>query len=209
MGLKERLSEQGKKLLGARLMMRMTSSDRVMKVANGVMDYKNRVRAAGDKAAEAWTILINGYGLPPIDPALDDDSDVIAAGHAQTTTPDISKEKRVSRPASSESADAAKSPLNKAKEKAPEAQESDSAGASSKAEKKAEAPDAAHEKLAHQMAARTSLSRIGGRDVFEKCFKFMTADHASQSPRRSAGRHRKIRNEHDRLALGERLDAPS
>ncbi|NUQ73258.1 MAG: aminotransferase class I/II-fold pyridoxal phosphate-dependent enzyme [Polyangiaceae bacterium] len=28
------------------------------------------------------------------------------------------------------------------------------------------------------MAARTSLSRIGGRDVFEKCFKFMTADNA-------------------------------
>src|SRR5262249_47547124 len=37
---------------------------------------------------------------------------------------------------------------------------------------------AAEQKLASQMAARTSLSRIGGRDVFEKCFKFMTADNA-------------------------------
>ncbi len=178
MGLKERLSEQGKKLLGARLIMRMTSSDRVMKVANGVMDYKNRVRAAGDKAAEAWTILINGYGLPTIDPALDDDSDVIAAGHAQTATPDISKERRSPRPASNESAQDAKSALNKAKDISPDAQEGDSAGASGAAAKKAEAPDAAHEKLAHQMASRTSLSRIGGRDVFEKCFKFMTADNA-------------------------------
>src|SRR4029079_3890143 len=37
---------------------------------------------------------------------------------------------------------------------------------------------AAEQKLASQMAARTSLSRIGGKDVFEKCFKFMTADNA-------------------------------
>jgi 8-amino-7-oxononanoate synthase len=36
----------------------------------------------------------------------------------------------------------------------------------------------AEQTLATQMAARTSLSRIGGRDVFEKCFKFMTADNA-------------------------------
>jgi hypothetical protein len=34
------------------------------------------------------------------------------------------------------------------------------------------------ELLKKQMASRTSLSRIGGRDVFEKCFKFMTADNA-------------------------------
>ena len=32
--------------------------------------------------------------------------------------------------------------------------------------------------LADQMASRVSLSKIGGKDVFEKAFKFMTADNA-------------------------------
>src|SRR4029078_2211593 len=52
--------------------------------------------------------------------------------------------------------------------------------ASKAAPKEAQKPGAgtAEHKLASQMAARTSLSRIGGRDVFEKCFKFMTADNA-------------------------------
>ncbi|HSN98568.1 MAG TPA: aminotransferase class I/II-fold pyridoxal phosphate-dependent enzyme, partial [Candidatus Nanopelagicales bacterium] len=36
----------------------------------------------------------------------------------------------------------------------------------------------AEQKLATQMASRVSLSRLGGRDVFDKCFKFMTADNA-------------------------------
>lgn len=188
MSLKERLSEQGKKILGARLIMRMTSSDRVMKVANGVMDYKNRVRAAGDKAAEAWMILLNGYGLPTIDPALDDDTDVIAAGHAQATTPDIGKGRRA-QPASASSEEARAAKAGEPKSSAAEADakegaenknasESDKSKISNGEAPKAQQPDAAHEKLANQMAARTSLSRIGGRDVFEKCFKFMTADNA-------------------------------
>lgn len=173
MSLLDRLSEQGKKLLGARVLLRVTSSDRVMKVANGVMDYKNRVRAASDKAAEAWTILLNGYGLPTIDPALDDDTDVITAGHAQVTTAQTDLTSRPQKAPAEPAAPPAKPASDEAKE-ASQSLENKAPAAPGKAEEK----DAAHEKLASQMASRTSLSRIGGRDVFEKCFKFMTADNA-------------------------------
>src|SRR4051812_50188928 len=45
--------------------MRIVSDDRVMRAAEGLMDARSRVR-------DAWKVLTNGYELPNIDPALDE-----------------------------------------------------------------------------------------------------------------------------------------
>jgi 8-amino-7-oxononanoate synthase len=188
MSIRERLAEQGKRLVSSRMVLRMTSSDRVMRVANGVMDAKSRFRAAGDRVAEAWSILLNGYGLPTIDPALDDDGDVIGAATSGSTMPQGSSGSSSSMGRSVNGTPAhARAEAPKAPAEA-KAVNGEPAKASADAEtldaprndtKKAEpAISAAEQKLASQMAARTSLSRIGGRDVFEKAFKFMTADNA-------------------------------
>lgn len=198
MSIRERLAEQGKKLVSSRMMLRVTSSDRVMRLANGVMDARGRFRAAGDRVAEAWTILINGYGLPTIDPALEDDGDVVGASSAGTTTPQGPSASRApaeakrplngSAASSAPSAEAKANATTEAPKASPPADAKEEAkgenGDAAKAEgapargKSSHQVSAAEQKLASQMAARTSLSRIGGRDVFEKCFKFMTADNA-------------------------------
>jgi 8-amino-7-oxononanoate synthase len=208
MSIKERFAEQGKKLAGSRLFLRVTSSDRVMRIATGAMDARNRVRAASDRVAEAWSILLNGYGLPTIDPALDDDGDVVGAGASGTTMPDTSarragqREHRANANGTSASGHAvaqarvAEAATATEAKPAPAPEKAGESGAASVAAEDAqedEAPEprggrrrgvstvaigAAEEKLASQMASRTSLAKIGGRDVFEKCFKFMTADNA-------------------------------
>lgn len=196
MSIRERLVEQGKKLASSRMVLRMTSSDRVMRVANGMMDAKSRFRAASDRMAEAWSILLNGYGLPTIDPALDDDDDVVGANTSGSTMPHTpmsrSSASRSVNGAASHAARAAAPEVTEAPKAAPPAKETNGDGgatapkaatveeAQSTPERESRGPaiSAAEKKLASQMAARTSLSRIGGRDVFEKCFKFMTADNA-------------------------------
>lgn len=65
MGLRERITERGRKALLRPAVMRWVSDDRVMRAAEGMMDARNRVRAA-------WNVLVNGHDLPSIDPALDD-----------------------------------------------------------------------------------------------------------------------------------------
>jgi len=65
MTLVDRLTVEGKKLLNNPRLLRLATNDRVMRAAEGVLDAKNRLRAA-------FQILIEGQGLPTIDPALDD-----------------------------------------------------------------------------------------------------------------------------------------
>jgi 8-amino-7-oxononanoate synthase len=65
MGLRERITERGRKALLRPTVMRWVSDDRVMRAAEGMMDARNRVRAA-------WKVLLNGHELPSIDPALDE-----------------------------------------------------------------------------------------------------------------------------------------
>ncbi len=55
---------RGRKLLDHPALMRVASDDRVMKVAEGVMEAPSRMRAAVG-------ILVNGHGIPNVDPALD------------------------------------------------------------------------------------------------------------------------------------------
>jgi 8-amino-7-oxononanoate synthase len=65
MTLKERITDQGRKVLNNPLILKWTTDDRVKRAAEGVLDIRGR-------AQQAWNILINGHGLPAIDPALDE-----------------------------------------------------------------------------------------------------------------------------------------
>jgi 8-amino-7-oxononanoate synthase len=166
MGMKDRLVEQGKKLASSGVVMRLISNDGVMKVATGVMDARTRLRAAADHASEAWSILLNGHALPTIDPALEGDTEAKgdrkvngAAHHAPAAA-------RAEGRASGGSGGGGKVTAEAA------------GGSGGGANGSTVLVGSDERKLAKQMADRTSLSRIGGRDVFEKCFKFMTADNA-------------------------------
>ncbi len=167
MSIKDRLVEQGKKLTTSGPFVRLVSNDSFMRVATGVMDAKNRLHAAAEHASEAWSILLNGHALPTIDPALEGEPD---ATGARSDVNGRAAQAHV-KPASSE----ARTESNGAPSKAPAPRESAQANGTSAGTVEI---GSAEKKLASQMAARTSLSRIGGRDVFEKCFKFMTADNA-------------------------------
>jgi 8-amino-7-oxononanoate synthase len=160
MTMKDRLRQGGKKLATTGLVTRLISNDRVMKVATGVMDARTRVRAVGELAAEAWSVLLNGHALPTIDPALEGSDEVTArprtngsSTHAGGATTSVT--------ASARNGGGAVETVTANGKPVP-------VGPSSGSERE----------LKSQMAARTSLSKIGGRDVFEKCFKFMTADNA-------------------------------
>jgi 8-amino-7-oxononanoate synthase len=151
MTIRDRLVEQGKKIASSGVVMRLVSNDTVMRVATSVMDARTRIGAARGPLAEAVSILVNGHALPTIDPALEGEADATGKPRANGA--------------------AAPAPVNGAARPAAPAQ-ANGAGLETVALTSAE------EKLATQMRERTSLSRIGGRDVFEKCFKFMTADNA-------------------------------
>ena len=162
MGVRDLLVDQGKKLASSSFVLRLISNDRVMKVATGVMDARSRLRAVADKMAEAGTILVEGHQMPNIDPALDGEPEVTAKktnGHAATN-------------GSNGASSAAPESIPTTKPAA----RATSAASGEDAAEPAKGSDG--ELLKKQMASRTSLSRIGGRDVFEKCFKFMTADNA-------------------------------
>jgi 8-amino-7-oxononanoate synthase len=167
MSLKDRLVERGKKLASSGVVVRLVSNDTVMKLATGVMDARSRLEAVRAPISEAFSILLNGHALPTIDPALEGETEATgrngAARHVAPERPAVNGKASVGAPS------AAAAPAS-----APSAPAAvNGAGPGS-----APASTAAEQKLASQMASRTSLSRIGGRDVFEKCFKFMTADNA-------------------------------
>ncbi|WP_437746366.1 aminotransferase class I/II-fold pyridoxal phosphate-dependent enzyme [Sorangium sp. So ce302] len=176
MRMKDRLVDQAKKLTSSGVVVRVVSNDRVMRLATGVMDAKNRLRAARERAAEAWDILLNGHALPNIDPALDDEAGVHVA------TPSRAAARQPAAPGAggaglsvvedTASSDALR---ERTAERAAARTHVNGVGSNGAGTYVAAA---AEQQLATQMAARTSLSRIGGRDVFEKAYKFMTADNA-------------------------------
>lgn len=174
MGVRDILVDQGKKLASSSFVLRLISNDRVMKVATGVMDAKGRFRAAAEKFAEAGDILVNGYAMPNIDPALDGEPEVAAKtnGHAAKSNGAGTNGAHVApapepKPASSNGGASASSSEPVAGSPVAGSPVGDSPAAGS---------DGAL--LKQQMASRASLTRIGGKDVFDKCFKFMTADNA-------------------------------
>ncbi len=158
MSLFERLSPKN---LGAPVVMRLLSDDRVMKLTQGVLDAKNRFAAAKDLAGQALVVLRDGQELPNIDPGLDGD----ARGE------DVVEEHRKPKPARVNGSHAGANGTAVAEPR-------------EGGEERADAPkpvgprDQHEQDLAKSMADRASLSKVGGKDVFDKCFKFMTADNA-------------------------------
>lgn len=150
MSLRDVIVGQGKRMAMSPTVLKVVSDDRVMRVFNGVLDGRTRIRAAAEKAGEAWYLLVNGRGMPNIDPALDD----------SLPTVDGASAKPAPRAAAN---DVAPAPRAEPVAAAP-----------------ARKPTSQSEDLAASIASRTSLANLGGRDVFEKAFQFNTTENARQ-----------------------------
>ncbi len=70
MSLKNVVVERGKRMMESGPVVRLMSDDRMMRVADAVLDAPGRFRAAAGKAAEAWHVLVHGYDLPEMDPSM-------------------------------------------------------------------------------------------------------------------------------------------
>src|SRR6188768_832294 len=151
MSLKQRMVEQSRKALNKPTLMKWVTDDRFLKAAEGVMDARTRVK-------DAWHVLVNGHGLPNIDPALDDvESDTkpqtngngssarangSARAHANGSRPGVSLKNGNGHSNGSSFGPAGSSDMKES------------------------------------LNERHSLSNIGGKDVLEKCYKFTAADNA-------------------------------
>ncbi|MDX2053853.1 MAG: pyridoxal phosphate-dependent aminotransferase family protein [Polyangiaceae bacterium] len=136
--------------------MRIASDDRVMKAAQGVLDARMRVKAA-------WNILLSGHELPSIDPALDD-----RIGESDSFAPPP----RVAKAGTNGSTNGAHKNGAAAYTEA-----SYSEGANgSVAPVSTSLPTSSD--MDESLKERAGLANISGKDVFEKCFKFMAADNA-------------------------------
>jgi 8-amino-7-oxononanoate synthase len=169
MSLREAIVGRGKRLAMSPNVLRVVSDDRVMRVFNGVMDGRNRVRAAAEKAGEAWFLLLNGRAMPSIDPALDESVPTVdgggpagagANGYAARGNGASNSENGTSRPSAGGNGAGGEA--------------AQSSGPVGKPQTSQNAD------LAASIASRTSLANLGGRDVFEKCFQFTTTDNARQ-----------------------------
>jgi 8-amino-7-oxononanoate synthase len=159
MGMKERLVAGGKRIATSGAFVRLVGNDKVMRVATGVMDARGRLSAAGERAREAWEILVSGHAMPNIDPALDGEADALGS------------KKPAAAPAKTNGAAHTNGASSYAASAPAQAVASAGGGAT-------QTVTSAEQGLARDMAQRTSLSRIGGKDVFDKCQKFMAADNA-------------------------------
>jgi len=127
MDWKSKIFEKGSQLLDKPEIMRWVTDDRVMKVAEGLMDAPERIKAAVN-------ILRNGYELPNVDPALDEE-----------------------RPQKSSSRNARADDLD--------------------GDPGVKTPTGSSD-MEESMSERRSLATIGGKDIFDKAFKFSAADNA-------------------------------
>jgi 8-amino-7-oxononanoate synthase len=156
------LLERGKKTLaGSPTVLRLISNDRVMKLASGVLEARQRFGEAAGLWREGWRLLVNGHEMPHIDPSLHSDADLGAVSPGEGPAPATKKANggttvaRVERELQADAAAAA--PDDRSAE---------------------ELRQAAEQSLAREMAGRVAITKTGGRDVFDKCFKWMAADNA-------------------------------
>lgn len=170
MTLRDRFSEQTKKVASSSFVLRFLSDDRVMRVTNGVLDARNRIDAAKQLATQALVVLRDGHALPSIDPALEgsDDDVVMSNGHAAKSNGHAAKANGASAVNGANGASHSESAHAPATSSEPPRSSAKPVGPRNESEAE----------LAQSMADRASLSKVGGRDVFDKCFKFMTADNA-------------------------------
>ena len=183
MGTVKNLLDRGKKLAGSPAVIRLISNDRVMKAATGVMEARQRFEQASGLWREGWRVLIDGNDLPNIDPAMDSDEDLgvhtVRAGHnganghagakGHATTKANGAAHGSGNGSNGSQAQSAAAGLAEVQTEAPN-------------KKKKRTPEerrkAAEARLAKQMSQRVAISKTGGKDVFDKCFKFMAADNA-------------------------------
>jgi 8-amino-7-oxononanoate synthase len=149
MGLKQKIVDRSKQALLRPSVLRWVTDDRVMKATEGFMDARTRVR-------DAWNVLLNGNELPNIDPALDENIGQSAP------------------PVEAKTNGHTNGHANNGKAHGTNGHAANGNGASSSALADREGST----DMAESMKERTSLATIGGKDVFEKCFKFMAADNA-------------------------------
>src|SRR5687768_3414667 len=135
--------------------LRLLSDDRVMRVTNGVLDAKNRVAAARQLASQAFVVLRDGHALPTIDPALDGNDDDVVGSPKRTNGAAKTNGVNGHAHAAPTEVGEAEAPRAPKKETTPLGPQTTS-----------------EEDLAKSMAERASLSKVGGKDVFDKCFKF-------------------------------------
>jgi 8-amino-7-oxononanoate synthase len=152
MGLAKSLVKRSKKIILSPQVMRWVSDDRVMKAAEGLMDARSRVKVA-------WKILRDGHELPSVDPALDDS--------IGTPAPNGNGNGRVR----------GGTPVNGAKTNGVAVRGDDDAEPASEPRPKA-GSGANSDDFDESLKGRTSLAGIGGKDVFEKCYAFKTAENA-------------------------------
>lgn len=152
MDLTKRIAKRGKKIILSPQVMRFVSDDRVMKAAEGIMDARSRVKVA-------WKILRDGHELPSVDPALDD-----SIGTAAPVARSNGRVSGGSAVAATNGATALRSDLTDVE---PSSQARPKQGAAEQSDD-----------LDESIKGRTSLAGMGGKDVFEKCFAFKTAENA-------------------------------
>ena len=164
MGLKQRIVDRGKQALLQPSVLRWVTDDRVMKATEGLMDARTRVR-------DAWKVLLNGNELPNIDPALDE--------NIGQTEPVVSKSNGHKNGAANghvtngNANGATNGNANGATNGGVHVANGNTNGAHIDMNEREGSSD-----MAESMKQRTSLANVGGKDVFEKAFKFMAADNA-------------------------------
>jgi len=154
MGLKQRIVDRGKQALLQPSVLRWVTDDRVMKATEGLMDARTRVK-------DAWKVLLNGNELPNVDPALDE--------NIGQTEPAVTKKANGHTNGHSNGSANGHSATNGSTA-------SGTAASTARAEPSERSEGSSD--MAESMKERTSLASVGGKDVFEKAFKFMAADNA-------------------------------
>jgi 8-amino-7-oxononanoate synthase len=139
-----RFAADTRKLLLNPYVLRVITDDRVKRVAEGVLDAKNRARAA-------WQVLKEGQTLPAVDPALDD-----RIGQSEES---FSQERGQSKEHKRE------------KETQPPFENPTSESGKTTNESAQLVTD-------QELKERQSLANVGGKDIFEKCKQFKTAESA-------------------------------
>jgi hypothetical protein len=151
MRLTQRLVDKSKERLLRPSVMRWVTDDRVMKATEGLMDARMRVKAA-------WDLLLNGHALPPVDPALDE-----SIGRKDHAGPATNGHKNGAHAASNGVEHVANGHEH---------------GAAVNGNGAAARMVHGSEDMDESLKERSTLAGIGGKDVLEKCRKFMAADNA-------------------------------
>jgi len=167
MRLTQRLVDKSKERLLRPSVMRWVTDDRVMKATEGLMDARMRVKAA-------WDLLLNGHALPAVDPALDEALgkriDASTAGNGKRNGVHVHVD-------GSGDGELGHS-LNGNGAHVNGTNGANGVHAVNGKVGLAARPLHGSEDMDESLKERTSLAGIGGKDVLEKCRKFMAADNA-------------------------------